>query len=88
MDGCENDLSREKNTLEITLIDYHDTTAEVSLKAGHISGVGCSCTECKSLKDKEDRWILRVGSLYGGSGLNTRDEVKSKSRCNYYKRGT
>ena len=74
--------------LDITLIDYHDTSVEVLSNAGHISGVGCLCSECKCLKDKEDRWILRLGSLYSESGLNTRDEVKSKNRCNYYKRGT
>ena len=32
------------------------------------------------LKEIEDKWILKMGSFYGISGLNIRDEVKKKSR--------
>ena len=29
-------------------------------------------------------WILRMGTFYGDSALNSRDEIKSDTRCNYH----
>ena len=80
--GCPNDLGREKSTLKMTLLDYYDTTEEKLIRAGHVPGPKCRCTECEKLKMKEDRWILNLGTLYN-NGLNRRDEVKSKSRFNF-----
>ena len=37
-----------------------------------------------SLKRKEDMWILRMGTFYGDTALNSRDEIKSDTRCNYH----
>ena len=56
----------------------YDTTKETLRLAGHVPGPKCRCEECGHLKNLEDRWIMRIGSLYGISGLNTRDEMKAK----------
>ena len=81
--GCPNDLSREKETLSYTLIDYIDVTKEALLKAEHVPGPKCRCQECSRLKDLEDQWIVRMGTFYGESGLNSRDEIQSKTRFNW-----
>ena len=78
MDGCPFDKGKEKPTLRYTLIDYYDTTNEKLRLYGHVPGPKCRCNECDHLKSIEDRWIMRIGSLYGISGLNTRDEMKGK----------
>ena len=83
MDGCPFDTGRDKVTLTYTLIDYYDTTEEKLKLADHVPGPKCRCTECSHLKDLEDRWIMKIGSLYGISGLNIRNEIKSKARCNW-----
>ena len=80
MDGCPFDRGKEKPTLSVTLIDYYDTTQDKIDQAGHVQGPKCRCQECNSLKEREDQWILKIGSYYGISGLNSRDETKSKSR--------
>ena len=80
--GCPNDLGREKQTLDIRLLDYYDTTKDKLIKAGHVPGPKCRCKECENLKLKEDKWILNLGTLYK-DGLNRRDEVKGKSRYNW-----
>ena len=82
MEGCPHDPGKQKDTLKMTLIDYWDTTAQKLLEAGHEKGAQCRCRECNSLKNVEDKWILQLGTFYGQSGLNTRDEIKSKSRGN------
>ena len=83
MAGCPNDTGKEKETLNFTLIDYLDTTEEKLQRANHIPGPKCRCNECEKLKTLEDRWILRIGSFYGSSGLNNRDEIKRKTRCQW-----
>ena len=80
MDGCPFDTGKEKMTLTVTLIDYYDTTEETLVAAGHVPGPKCRCIECNHLKNLEDRWILKMGTFYGDSGLNTRDEMKNKTR--------
>ena len=79
MDGCPFDTGKEKSTLDITLIDYYDTTQENLQKAKHMPGPYCQCKECTNLKHLEDRWILKMGTFYGTSGLNSRDDAKSKA---------
>ena len=66
-----------------TLVDFVETSAEKLVNAGHLGGAKCRCTECQKLKDNEDKWICRLGTFYGRNGLNTRDEIKSKSRVNF-----
>ena len=80
--GCPNDTGREKTTLEFTLLNFYDTTQEKLALANHEPGPKCRCSECDKLKSLEDYWILKLGTFYD-KGLNTRDEVKSKSRCNW-----
>ena len=78
--GYPNDIGREKKTLRYTLIDYIDVSQDDLQKAGHVKGPKCWCSECNRLKDLEDSWILKLGTFYGDSGLNTRDEIQSKTR--------
>ena len=84
MTGCpayqtNGDLSH----LKWVLVDYLNTSAERLQQAGHVGGAKCRCTECLKLKELEDKWICRLGTFYGQHGLNTRDEVKSRSRVNF-----
>jgi hypothetical protein len=81
MTGCPNDLGRDKMTLDFTLINYYDTSKEKLILAEHEPGQ-CRCSECDKLKSLEDKWILKLGTFYG-SGMNSRDEVISKSRFNW-----
>ena len=83
--GCPNDKGQSKHTLTFTLLDYYDTTDERLDSVGHLPGPQCRCQECDKLKSLEDRWILKVGSFYGKSGLNERDEIVNKTRCNWKK---
>ena len=68
-----------KQNLEF-MVTYYDTTEETLVAAGHVPGPKCRCIECNHLKNLEDRWILKMGTFYGDSGLNTRDEMKNKTR--------
>ena len=80
--GCPNDIGKEKITLDFTLIDYIDTTQEKLTLANHEPGPKCRCSECGRLKSLEDEWIIKLGTFYD-HGLNTRDEVKAKTRYNW-----
>ena len=75
------DSGSDKTTLDLTLVDYYDTTEERLRLANHIPGPKCRCLECEKLKNIEDFWIMKLGTFY--DGFNTRDEVKSKSRYNW-----
>ena len=81
-EGCPNDDGKEKSTLDVTLIDYYDTTLSKLLKANHEPGPKCRCTECGKLKLLEDKWMIKLGTFYD-HGFNSRNEIKSKSRCNW-----
>ena len=81
-DGCPaftGDLSH----LNWTLVDHIDITEERLISVGHQGGAKCRCSECIRLKTVEDKWICRLGSFYGTSGLNNRDEIKARSRVNF-----
>ena len=80
--GCPNDLGREKDTLSFYLVDHLDTTEEELQLAGHSRGPQCLCSVCQQLKQLEDNFILKSGTFYT-HGLNTRDQVKSKARCQW-----
>ena len=80
--GCLNDIGKEKTTLDFTLIDYYDTTIQKLASVNHEPGPKCRCSECEKLKSLEDEWIIKLGTFYN-HGLNTIDEVKSKSRYNW-----
>ena len=66
-----------------TLIDHIDTSDKQLEDAEHIGGVGCRCSECLRLKDTEDKWICRLGTFCQPNGLNSRDEIKTRSRVNF-----
>ena len=78
-DGCPFDKGKDKSTLVFTLIDYYDTTLEKIRTAGHVPGPKCRCKECDHLKDLENQWIMKMGTYYGSSGLNLRDEQKNRA---------
>ena len=80
--GCPGDTGRDKMNLTVTLLDYMDVTQEEVQHAGH-GGVGCECGLCGALKNKEDDWIMRLGTFYYPGGLNKRDEIKKKVRSGY-----
>ena len=82
-DGCPNDTGVEKSHIRVTLLDFLDTTEDRLRQAGHEPGPQCRCAECQRLKRIEDKWILRMGTFYGESGLNTRDELTTAVRGNY-----
>ena len=82
MDGCPFDTGIDKSTLNYTLVDFYDTTAQKIREAGHVPGPKCRCKECNLLKDLENKWIMKMGTLYGTSGLNERNEMKSNIRWN------
>ena len=69
--------------LHRTLIDHVDVIAEKLADAGHQGGAKCRCCQCEKLKDCEDKWICRLGAFHGPSGLNSRDEIKGRSRINF-----
>ena len=73
----------ELKQLKWTIVDFMDTSQEKLASAGHQGGPKCRCTECQKLKSVEDKWICRMGTFYGNNGLNTRDEIKTRSRVNF-----
>ena len=83
--GCPNDVGPTKHTLTFTLLDYYETSSVRLATAGHKPGAACRCHECNGLKDLEDKWILKVGSCFGKSGLNERCEVVNKTRYDWKK---
>ena len=42
-----------------------------------------SIGECQKIKNIENKWICRMGTFYESNGLNTRDEIKARSRVNF-----
>ena len=83
--GCPYDRGPTKHTLSLTLLDYYDVSSDSLSRAGHKPGAACRCKECNALKDIEDKWILKVGSCFGKSGLNERCEVVNKTRFDWKK---
>ena len=81
--GCSNNTGVKKSHINISLLEHMDVSHEDLVKADHRNSPGCQCDQCKKLKEKEDKWICRMGTLHKPHGLNSRDEIKSKSRCTY-----
>ena len=83
-DGCPGDTgARDLSHLRWTLLDHLDTNTEKLDRAGHQGGAKCRCSECTKLKNCEDKWICRLGAFHPPNGLNSRDEVKARSRINF-----
>ena len=81
-DGCPNDDGREKNNIRISLIDFMDTTNEKLQRANHRKG-NCKCSECDKLRRLENKWIMRLGTFHGESGLNARNIINSGVRVQF-----
>ena len=60
--------------LNITLLDCFDTTREKLRNAGHKSQY-CDCSECKGARRIEDKWVARLGTMFGTSGLNSKEDT-------------
>ena len=41
------------------------------------------CSECDRLRQLENKWILRLGTFYGESGLNERNILDSSVRVHF-----
>ena len=82
MNGCPND-DRAQENLRFTLLDSIVTSLQKLEAAKHEAGPKCRCSECLRLKSTEDKWICRLGTFFGQTGLNSRDEIKGKVRCTY-----
>ena len=82
-EGCPSDGDQDEDNIRLTLLDFLDTTVGKLDTAGHISGPQCRFTECNKLKRVKDKWILRLGTFYGASGLNSRDEIVGTARSNF-----
>ena len=67
----------------VTLLEQYNTTIELLQASSHQEGPGCRCSECNRLKQKEDKWISRMGSYHGKYGLNDMDEISRNTRVNY-----
>ena len=80
--GCPGDTGREKDNLKVTLVDYMDITKEEVAREMH-GGVGCMCSLCQKLKEKEYSWNMKLGTFYYPTGLNKRDKIKKKARSSY-----
>ena len=59
-----------------------DTTPTKLREGGHRKGNG-SCRERDKLKKLELKSILRLGNLYGGSGLNKRNILITAVRVQF-----
>ena len=89
MEGCpEHITSGNVRHLTWTIVDHYDTSEEKLEEANHVGGVGCRCRECQRLKDVEDKWICRMGTFNPPHGLNTRNEIISRTRVNFSNHGT
>ena len=82
-EGCPSDTGPAKSHIRITLVDYLDTTEQLLEEAGHSAGPQCRCSQCNRLKRIEDKWIMRMGTFVGQSGLNSRDEIVTNVRGNF-----
>ena len=81
--GCSANKTRSLENVRITLLEHYDTTTEKVKSANHKPGPACRCTECDNLKDLEDKWMFRLGTIFGQFGLNNRNEVTNKARARF-----
>ena len=65
------------------MIDFIVTSEEKLADAVHGGRVACRCSDGQRLKDTEDKWICQLGTFNPSHGLNTRDEIKTRSRGNF-----
>ena len=80
--GCPNDGGRENSNIKFSLIDFIGTTGEKLQRAGHNMG-NCMCCECEKLRRLESKWIMRLGTFHGETGLNRRNILNTGVRVHY-----
>ena len=81
--GCAANQTKDLENVRITLLEHYDTTTEKMQAANHKPGPACRCQECDHLKDIEDKWMFRLGTIFGHFGLNNRNEVTNKARSRF-----
>ena len=59
-----------------------DTTSEKLWMASHKKG-NCKCLECDQLRRLENKWMMRLGTFHGESGLNGRNIINAGVRVQY-----
>ena len=52
-------------------------------RRGEKCNMKCRMHTNNLLKEQEDKCICRLSTFYCGNGLNSRDEIKARSRVNY-----
>ena len=72
----------EINNIIISLIDFMETTDDKLQRENHKKG-NCKCLECDKLRRIENKWIMRLGTFYGESGLNGRNIINSGVRVQF-----
>ena len=78
--GCSANKTVNLENVKITILEHFDTTLVKLTNFNHKPGPACRCRECESLKNMEDKWIFRLGTIFGQFGLNSRNEVTNKAR--------
>ena len=78
--GCSEYKGPSLDHVKISLLEHFDTSEEKLWDSIHQAGPGCRCSECNGLKRMEDKWILRMGTYHGETGLNDRDEITRNIR--------
>ena len=81
--GCPSGSCVQKSNIKITLLEHMAITHKELKEHKHRESPGCRCNLCGKLKQLEDTWICCVGTMHKPHGLNTRDEIISKSRCTF-----
>ena len=81
--GCSANHSPELENVRITLLEHYDSSQEKLKLANHKPGPACRCKECENLKNIEDKWMFRLGTIHGIFGLNNRNEVTNKARSSF-----
>ena len=84
LSGCPGDNPPNQSHLKVTIIDSIKVDPVTLQRVGHV-GQHCTCSECRRLKDCEDRNIIALGTFHPPHGLNERNEIRSQVRVNFRK---
>ena len=63
--GCSEYSGEDLKHIRITLLEQFNTNEESLRASNHQEGPGCRCSQCEKLKNLEDKWICRLGTLLG-----------------------
>ena len=80
--GCPGDNPPNQSHLKVTILDSIKVDPVTLQRVGHV-GQHCTCSECRRLKDCEDKNIIALGTFHPPHGLNERNEIRSQVRVNF-----